>query len=202
MIEGKRYDKSIDLWSLGVILFQMVHGYVLYPTGDSLDRASYIKASKPIVYTNHITGQLKDLLTRLLERDPRARLTMEGIFTHPWMKAHEARNGISLHEFVDQNLARVSNESSWVSFKEAGNNRVGSHTVRQSRPSNPFQTNERKTEWVNSKRPLGEVDEFISHKEVPMARQSQQSINKGKEPEQSWWDGVVGWVDGFGCFKK
>lgn len=84
MIAGKKYvGPMADIWSMGVILFALVCGYL--PFED---------ANTPILYKKILSGdykppkwispEVKDLIRCILEVDPRKRYTMSDIRKHPW----------------------------------------------------------------------------------------------------------------------
>jgi len=84
MIAGKQYvGPSADMWSMGVILFALVCGFL--PFEDQNTTALYRKILageyKPAKW---ISNEVKDLIRRVLEVDPRRRYTIADIRKHPW----------------------------------------------------------------------------------------------------------------------
>ncbi|KAI9875894.1 MAG: hypothetical protein M1830_007823 [Pleopsidium flavum] len=83
IVSGKKYrgDKA-DIWSCGVILFTLLTGYLPFDSGDI---PKTLKAVKAGVYTmpEGLSREAKDLIWRILQPDPRVRMTMNAIWRHP-----------------------------------------------------------------------------------------------------------------------
>mmetsp|Transcript_40040 Transcript_40040/g.114557 ORF Transcript_40040/g.114557 Transcript_40040/m.114557 type:complete len:364 (-) Transcript_40040:208-1299(-) len=84
MVHSKKYCHNVDVWGLGVLLYEFLVGKP--PFEDSSEKGTYnkIKTGTPI-FPPHITREAKDLIGRLLHKDPNQRLTLEGTLKHPWV---------------------------------------------------------------------------------------------------------------------
>jgi serine/threonine protein kinase len=84
MIAGKKYVGPLaDVWSMGVILFALVCGYL--PFEDPNTAVLYKKIlSGDYKPAKWISPEIKDLIRRILEVDPKKRYTMNDIRKHPW----------------------------------------------------------------------------------------------------------------------
>jgi serine/threonine protein kinase len=112
ILQGKPYDKKCDIWSLGVILFQLVFGKLPFPidqgyvvfinkvTNEKVRIPSNPKISEPLV----------DLLYACLERDQYKRMSVEDFLDSPWMKEPPAKEAETCEkaESVSEVLKRVS----------------------------------------------------------------------------------------------
>lgn len=87
--EEAKPDPKVDMWSLGVILFRMMYGGV-YPflVGNkkyTRDTAFQDILLNPLVFPKspQRSQKLIDLVSRMLEKDPKKRLSWEELFASP-----------------------------------------------------------------------------------------------------------------------
>jgi hypothetical protein len=87
------YNKQIDIWSIGVILYYMLSG--LLPFDDEEDNEEVI--AKKTVFTElefpdknfkSRSEEVKDLITKCLIKDPNTRYTVENFLSHGWIKKY------------------------------------------------------------------------------------------------------------------
>eukprot|EP01064_Diplonema_japonicum_P012509 TRINITY_DN1994_c0_g1_i1.p1 TRINITY_DN1994_c0_g1~~TRINITY_DN1994_c0_g1_i1.p1 ORF type:complete len:523 (+),score=122.33 TRINITY_DN1994_c0_g1_i1:69-1571(+) len=80
----KGYNSKADLYSAGVILYQMVQGEPPYSAMTPHELLQKLKANKrkPVVTSE---PNLRELLDRLLQPDPSRRMGMEEFFVDPWV---------------------------------------------------------------------------------------------------------------------
>ncbi|GAB6019905.1 Serine/threonine-protein kinase ulk3 [Chamberlinius hualienensis] len=81
---NQKYDARADLWSVGVILYECLFGRAPYSSSNFTELAAKIKNPKPIeiVYGVNISDECRDLLLRLLQRDPDKRISFDDFFNH------------------------------------------------------------------------------------------------------------------------
>jgi serine/threonine protein kinase len=84
MLKNSKYHSRVDVWGLGVLLYEFVIGKP--PFEDSSEKGTYkkIKNVNPI-FPSQVTKELKDLIQRLLHKTPTERLTLEEVLQHPWV---------------------------------------------------------------------------------------------------------------------
>ena len=78
----------VDVWSLAVILFELVHGQIRLSRSDSSSTAEFIEkycaqAAAKGVWSTELTRLLKDMLVI----DPSKRVTLEACLASPWLTA-------------------------------------------------------------------------------------------------------------------
>ncbi|KAI0443198.1 kinase-like domain-containing protein [Xylaria telfairii] len=93
IIRGDGYNKTVDWWTLGVLLWEMLIGIppFYHRVADEMYRRILCE---PLYFPSFITPVAKDLLTKLLDREPTNRLGSNGsaeIKAHPFFGAIEWR---------------------------------------------------------------------------------------------------------------
>lgn len=119
------YTKACDLWSMGVVLFILLLGYMPFPSEtnqDGHDRTvNLIKRGKYTVKPekwSRLSVVAKDFLTQLLERDPSARISAEAALGHPFIQLRHSDGEAPL--CVDQSIVESLCEYSKASnFRRA-----------------------------------------------------------------------------------
>ena len=88
MIESKPYDSKSDIWSLGVLLYEMMTFKMPFNANSlasliiKITRGNYIPP--PVIYTK----DLRELVSKCLTLDPKNRPTIKEILGMPFIKFH------------------------------------------------------------------------------------------------------------------
>ena len=84
MLFHGNYDYRIDIWALGVLLYEMVHGHAPF-RGDSVNEVKERMLKGSYELSDAISDSLKDLITDILKFDPQERLNIKDILAHKWV---------------------------------------------------------------------------------------------------------------------
>lgn len=84
---SQHYDAKVDLWSVGVILYEALFGAAPYACATLEELHVRVLDPRPVEIPSlpAVTEQCRHLLQCLLERDPDKRITFEDFFNHPFV---------------------------------------------------------------------------------------------------------------------
>lgn len=105
------YDYSVDVWSVGVLLYEMICSQ----KGMRMDNSNLIdlaKSEKNLTFPQGVSQECADLIAKLLKYDHSKRLTIKEIFEHPWTKKQAADSQINVQGLLKQNVDFVSMDES------------------------------------------------------------------------------------------
>ncbi|ORX70497.1 Pkinase-domain-containing protein, partial [Linderina pennispora] len=83
------YDRQVDMWSLGVVLYICLCGFPPFsdelsppPMRDQIIAGMY---AFPAPYWDSVSPGAMDLVRRMLAVDPKKRITVDAALAHPWL---------------------------------------------------------------------------------------------------------------------
>ena len=86
IVGSEKYDFSVDVWSLGILLYELIMGHS--PFRSKKDRNIMVKIKiHDLVFdkNKNISKECIDLINGLLDANPVKRLKLKDIFEHPWV---------------------------------------------------------------------------------------------------------------------
>lgn len=84
VILGAGHDFGVDWWSLGIVLYEMLYGRTPFKGTNRNETFQQILTKQPDLTGE--TTQLRDLVTKLLEKDPNRRIELDEIKGHNFFK--------------------------------------------------------------------------------------------------------------------
>jgi len=84
ILDNEAYDYAVDWWSVGILIYEMLVGETPFFSQNHSIMFNKIK-SLPVFIPDYISQDAKDLIEKLLAKDPKERLTNpQTIREHPW----------------------------------------------------------------------------------------------------------------------
>ena len=85
VIKKYPYNEKVDIWGIGVLIFELVFGYPPFTSNFNEDRFNNIKEGK-INWPKDLNDmELKDLIEKILKVNPKDRISLDEIEKHQWL---------------------------------------------------------------------------------------------------------------------
>ncbi|NXL81522.1 ULK3 kinase, partial [Leptocoma aspasia] len=103
MVCRQHYDARVDLWSVGVILYEALFGKPPFASRSFAELEEKIRSDRAVELPSRpqLSLECRDLLGQLLERDPRKRISFECFFAHPFVDMEHIPGPESLGKATD-----------------------------------------------------------------------------------------------------
>jgi len=103
LVKEQPYDATSDLWSLGVILYELYVGQPPFYTNSIYSLINHI-VKDPVKFPSDISKDFKTFLQGLLQKNPSKRLTWPHLLDHPFVRETEADRQLNNQEKLHYSL--------------------------------------------------------------------------------------------------
>ena len=92
---NRKYTTKADLWSFGVIMYEMLYGVNPYNYPKSISNLLELMKTQEIVFKDVYSNECLSLMKSLLQIDVNKRINWENFFKHPWFD-RKIKSGFSV----------------------------------------------------------------------------------------------------------
>ena len=87
MIKGTGHDEKIDIWSIGVLLFELLTGDQAW-AGENVETVEYNIMNLRISWPENMNIYAKDLISKILKTNPHERISLKEMISHPFFSQY------------------------------------------------------------------------------------------------------------------
>lgn len=100
MIKNSPHDCKLDIWCLGVLMYELIHGFPPFKGKTENEKFKSILNNGNIVFDDGISPEARNLIRGILKSKPNERLSMTEILHHSWMQQYEKAYKIKIDKYV------------------------------------------------------------------------------------------------------
>ncbi|KAM6992821.1 serine/threonine-protein kinase D3-like [Tautogolabrus adspersus] len=121
VLRSKGYNRSLDMWSVGVIIYVSLSGTFPFnedeDINDQIQNAAFMYPSNP---WKEISEQATDLINNLLQVKMRKRYSVDKSLSHPWLQDYQT--WMDLREFEtrrgERYITHESDDTRWEEYAD------------------------------------------------------------------------------------
>ena len=128
----QKYSPTCDIWSIGIIIFQMFFGELPYKNNN--DFKEYVKIIKSTYkYCDNVSNEFKDLLDKMLNKNPLRRINIDECLSHPWIHKQNTEIIFEEEEENKQQLVKTKTKHSKIEKIRKKSSKTGKITNLESK---------------------------------------------------------------------
>ena len=104
--------KKHDIWLLGVLLFELIHGYFPYKGKTIEEKQRSILNGNQRKFASFISDEAQELISAILSQNPEKRPSIKEILESRWIKKFERLFNVEIKDFLhDEMITMKKNEN-------------------------------------------------------------------------------------------
>ena len=94
MVNEQQYNKAIDIWSLGILLYELIHNYSPFRASNANNKEEIINNIKKheITFKANVSKECKELINAMLCENDNERISIEDIFVSDFVRKYDRDN--------------------------------------------------------------------------------------------------------------
>ena len=95
MILCEGHSFQVDVWALGILLYELLHGYAPFRAAKDSEKRQQILGNE-IAFGPKISSLAKDLILKIVKGNPKDRINLDQILAHPWIVKYAEKYDIEI----------------------------------------------------------------------------------------------------------
>eukprot|EP00971_Amphidinium_carterae_P109864 2176400-Amphidinium_carterae.1 len=140
MVNNQPHDHTVDVWSLGVLLFEMLVGRAPFTSANQMKAMALIMTAE-LEVPDFISAAARDLMRRLIVKEREKRLSLQATIEHQWVTSNtsaaddisaaalEAAASHAVHREVHQQDCKKSRQTVPPKMRELGTSFIHAYAI-------------------------------------------------------------------------
>ena len=177
MIKESGHTPTVDIWCMGILLYEMYCGHTPFKAQTKEMLMENISKGK-IRFPDAMSQALKNLITKILEKQPEKRITIHGIKSHEWFKKFDFISPLKKSKDSKDNLKKDENKAKNVNIKSK---EVQLNLFRKSIMGIQAEITQKNEQSKDLKNMIKAVAENIKNEEISLKIVDREVLEKKKE---------------------
>jgi serine/threonine protein kinase len=88
IVMGNEYDKMVDVWSVGVLCYELCTGHAPFESTKCREETYKKILNVDLKFPRYLSEEVKDFITKLLIKKPENRMSLTDALSHPWIRKY------------------------------------------------------------------------------------------------------------------